>query len=72
MNPERGVIRRIAGNGPLAVQAVLRTIRDREGLHENDCWKADAEVGAKVFASADAKEGPKAFMEKRAPQFQGR
>ena len=35
----------IAANGPLAVQAVLRTIRDSEGLHENDTWKADAEVG---------------------------
>jgi enoyl-CoA hydratase len=62
----------IAANGPLAVQAVLRTIRDSEGLHENDAWKADAEVGAAVFASADAKEGPKAFMEKRPPTFEGR
>ena len=62
----------IAANGPLAVQAVLRTIRDSEGLHENDAWKADAEVGAAVFASADAKEGPKAFMEKRPPKFEGR
>jgi enoyl-CoA hydratase len=62
----------ISANGPLAVQAVLRTIRDSEGLHENDAWKADAAVGAAVFASDDAKEGPKAFMEKRAPDFHGR
>lgn len=62
----------ISANGPLAVQAVLRTIRDSEGRHENDCWKDDAAVGAAVFASEDAKEGPRAFMEKRTPQFQGR
>lgn len=62
----------VAANGPLAVQAVLRTIRDSEGKHENDCWADDARVGAAVFASNDAKEGPRAFMEKRAPQFTGR
>src|SRR3954452_5987286 len=62
----------ISANGPVAVQAVLKTIRDSEGLHETDTWAADAKVGAAVFASDDAKEGPKAFMEKRAPQFKGR
>ena len=61
----------IAANGPLAVQAVLRTIRDSEGKHEDDCWADDARVGAAVFASNDAKEGPRAFMEKRQPQFTG-
>jgi len=61
----------IAANGPLAVQAVLKTLRDSEGKHENDCWKDDAAVGAAVFASADAKEGPRAFAEKRQPNFQG-
>ncbi len=62
----------IENNGPLAVQAILKTIRDSEGKHENDCWADDARVGAAVFASQDAKEGPRAFAEKRAPQFTGR
>jgi enoyl-CoA hydratase len=62
----------IGANGPLAVQAVLKTVRDSEGRHEDDCWADDAKVGAAVFASDDAKEGPKAFMEKRAPEFRGR
>ncbi len=62
----------IAANGPLAVQAVLRTIRDSEGKHEDECWADDARIGAAVFASADAKEGPAAFMEKRPPRFTGR
>ena len=61
----------VAANGPLAVQAVLRTIRDSEGKHEDDCWQDDARVGAAVFASHDAKEGPRAFMEKRTPEFTG-
>ena len=61
----------IAANGPLAVQAVLKTIRDSEGKHEDECWADDAKVGAAVFASNDAKEGPKAFLEKRTPEFTG-
>lgn len=61
----------IAANGPLAIQAILKTIRDTEGLHENDAFKIDAELGAAVFKSADAKEGPKAFAEKRKPTFTG-
>jgi enoyl-CoA hydratase len=59
----------IAANGPLAVQAILHTMRSSEGKHENDCWADDARVGAAVFASADAKEGPRAFAEKRKPAY---
>ena len=62
----------IGANGPLAVQAILKTMRDTEGKHEDDCWKDDAAIGAAVFASQDAKEGPKAFVEKRKPEFKGR
>jgi enoyl-CoA hydratase len=61
----------IAANGPLAVQAILRTIRETEGMPENDAFKIDAQLGMEVFRSADAKEGPKAFSEKRVPRFTG-
>ncbi|WP_241386766.1 crotonase/enoyl-CoA hydratase family protein [Rhodococcus sp. CH91] len=61
----------IANNGPVAVQAILKTIRDSEGLHEEEAFRIDAELGAAVFKSADAKEGPRAFAEKRAPKFTG-
>lgn len=61
----------IVANGPLAVQAILKTIRDSEGMHEDECWGPDAAVGAAVFASSDAREGPRAFAEKRKPEFTG-
>ncbi|SFB45790.1 enoyl-CoA hydratase [Amycolatopsis marina] len=62
----------IAANGPLAVRAILRTMRDTEGMHEEEAFKLDAQYGIAVFASEDAREGPRAFGEKRKPQFRGR
>lgn len=62
----------ICANGPLSVQAILKTIRDSEGKHEEDCWDDDGKVCAGVFASEDAKIGPRAFATKQTPQFTGR
>jgi enoyl-CoA hydratase len=61
----------VAANGPLAVQAILRTIRETEGMHEQEAFRLDADVGAPVFSSADAREGPRAFAERRTPSFTG-
>jgi enoyl-CoA hydratase len=62
----------IAGNGQLAVQAILRSIRATEGMAENEAFAIDTRIGIEVFLSEDAKEGPLAFKEKRAPQFRMR
>lgn len=62
----------IAANGPIAVQAVLRTLRETECLREDDAFRIDGRIGMEVFRSDDAKEGPLAFMEKRTPRFTGR
>jgi enoyl-CoA hydratase len=72
LDTAREIAERVAANGPLAVQAILRTIRDTEGMHEAEAFRLDAEIGAPVFSSADAKEGPRAFAEKRPPRFSGR
>lgn len=66
------IARTIAANGPLAVQAMLRTIRETEGMPENEAFALDASNGMAVFRSDDAKEGPRAFAEKRPPRFEGR
>ncbi|HEV2376040.1 MAG TPA: crotonase/enoyl-CoA hydratase family protein [Streptosporangiaceae bacterium] len=62
----------IAANGPVAVRAVLRTIRATEGMPENDAFVVEAEIGMEVFRSEDAKEGPRAFAAKRRPEFHDR
>jgi len=68
----REVAEMIAGNGPLSVQAVLRSLRETEGMTEQEGLARELELGWPVFASEDAKEGPKAFSEKRPPNFQGK
>lgn len=62
----------VCANGPLAVQAVKRSLRETEGLTEDEALKIELELGMPVFATEDAKEGPRAFAEKRPAVFAGR
>jgi enoyl-CoA hydratase len=62
----------IAENGPLAVKAVLQSMRETAGMTEADGLKRELEIGEPIiFESNDAKEGPRAFKEKRKPNFTG-
>ncbi|HAC80012.1 MAG TPA: enoyl-CoA hydratase, partial [Deltaproteobacteria bacterium] len=39
---------------------------------EEDAWKMQGPLLGQVFTSEDAREGPRAFAEKRAPKWSGR
>ena len=62
----------VAANGPLAVEAILRTLRGTSGMTEAEAFRFEAPLIRSVFSSEDAKEGPLAFSEKRAPDFRRR
>jgi enoyl-CoA hydratase len=66
------VAQQIAENGPVAVQAIKRSVQATEGLPEAAALALELEIGQPVFQSEDAKEGPRAFAEKRKPVFKGR
>jgi len=68
----RGIAASIAANGPLAVEAVVRTLRQTAAMSEEDAFAFEQPHIAAVFSSDDAKEGPRAFAEKRTPVFHSR
>jgi enoyl-CoA hydratase/carnithine racemase len=66
-----GVANTIADNAPLTVATIKRsTVEILKDQAEHDVAACDAMVAA-CFASNDYREGRKAFMEKRKPQFTG-
>lgn len=57
----------ICANGPLAVEAILRSVQETAALPEAEALAKEFEIGWPVWATNDAKEGPRAFAEKRPP-----
>ncbi len=68
----REIAAQIAQNGPLAVQAIKRSAYAGDGLPEADALAKELEIGWPILKTEDAKEGPRAFVEKRKPVFKGR
>jgi enoyl-CoA hydratase len=62
---------RVARNAPLAVAASKQLVKATQGLTEEEFWSLERPLQAQVFSSEDAKEGPRAFAEKRPPNWTG-
>jgi crotonobetainyl-CoA hydratase len=66
---------RITVNAPLSVQASKRVaegILDGKVAREEEAWRQNQAEAVRVFTSADSREGPRAFAEKRTPVWQAK
>jgi enoyl-CoA hydratase len=70
LDKAREIAATICENGPLAVEAILRTLQETDGMTEKEALAHEFEYGQAVFKSDDSKEGPRAFAEKRKANFQ--
>lgn len=62
---------RVAANGPVAVRNIKASVVENLAKGEADAFQRELELGMEVMSSKDAKEGPRAFLEKRVPNFTG-
>jgi enoyl-CoA hydratase len=62
----------IAANAPLAVQAAREVSRAAAGMDIEAALALERKRAQEMFETDDAREGPRAFMEKRPPVFRAR
>jgi enoyl-CoA hydratase len=62
---------RVAKNAPLAVATSKELVKASQGLTEVEFWAVQQRHSAAIFNSGDAREGARAFAEKRSPQWSG-
>ncbi|MGW5665207.1 crotonase/enoyl-CoA hydratase family protein [Streptomyces sp. NPDC003758] len=63
------IAERINGCGPLAVEAVKASVYETAEMTETEGLAAELKRGWPVFDTADAREGARAFAEKRPPVY---
>lgn len=62
----------ICENAPLAVRSAKEAALKGLSLSLNEGMKLETQLSRKLRGTEDAKEGPKAFSEKRKPEFKGK
>jgi enoyl-CoA hydratase len=66
------LVRKMVANGPLALKATLEAVHGGLDRPMAEAQEGEAQLFGELCGSADATEGTRAFLEKRAPRFRGR
>ncbi len=74
LSEAKRVAEELCKNGPLSIKALIKSLRENEhAVFEKEALERELEIGwPVVFESDDAKEGMRAFKEKREAVFQGK
>jgi enoyl-CoA hydratase len=51
------------------VEAILKSVQETAAMSETEALKLEFEIGWPIFSTNDSKEGPRAFAEKRTPNW---
>jgi enoyl-CoA hydratase/carnithine racemase len=54
------------------VQATKESVLRGLAVDQKEAYRIESELAGTIFSSEDAKEGPRAFAEKREPVWRGR
>jgi enoyl-CoA hydratase len=65
------LIDRLKSNAPLSLQAIKRTAILTSGLELDEAFAIEDREASAIVLTEDAREGPRAFEEKRQPRFRG-
>ena len=68
----RAMASEIAGHSPFAIQGIKRVMDQAEDASEDEGLEYVAQWNASFFFTRDLAEARQAFLEKRAPRFEGR
>ena len=61
----------MAANAPVAVRSAKAAIQRGAALGLQEGLRLEQDLAAFLYTTEDAQEGPRAFLEKRAPQWRG-
>lgn len=67
-----GLLRKMIAGGPLALRATLEAVHGGLDRPLSEAQEGESQLFGELCASSDGREGTRAFLEKRAPRFEGR